>query len=68
MADIREMKVAAFMQRLYCACGDEMMSTGHGVSNTWGTSWQHKCPKCGSEDWTDVTYPNVIHKEIADED
>lgn len=42
-------------------CSGEMVSLGMGMSNANGSSWQHRCDKCGREAWASATYPRITH-------
>jgi hypothetical protein len=41
-------------------CDGEMVGTGHGMS-TNRTHWQHRCDKCGYEEWATRSYPDIVH-------
>ncbi len=41
-------------------CGGEMCGTGHGIT-TSRTDWQHRCDKCGYEEWTTANYPKITY-------
>lgn len=43
----------------HVGCGGELISTGNGMSNTFGTTWANKCNKCGHESWASQGYPYV---------
>ncbi len=41
-------------------CGGEMVGTGNGITSL-DTNWQHRCNKCGYEEWTDANYPGIVY-------
>lgn len=56
----RDDAVVPVRRHLMCAnCTGEMHSLGEGMSNTFGTSWKHRCDSCGVEAWSDKSYPRV---------
>lgn len=63
---IKETPVRVTYARLYCPCGGEIRSTGHGVT-TMSTSWQHQCVKCGEKRWLqEKSFPKLMYHEDAE--
>lgn len=49
--------------KFFCGtCGKEAKS-GLGLSTTWGTTWETKCPD-GHLEYTERAYPDVVHKVV----
>lgn len=42
------------------ACGGEMIGSGRGMT-TMRTDWEHRCNRCGYEEWTTRNYPAVVY-------
>lgn len=42
-------------------CAGEMICLGHGISNSMGSNWAHRCEKCNREEWASCSYPRVQH-------
>ena len=61
---ITEVPMATFEQHAWCDCGGEITCTGDGFSNNLGTTWNHKCSKCGrTEGVQGKSYPRIVRKE-----
>ena len=61
---VNEIRLESFRERLWCACGGEIVATGHGYS-TLKSYWYHKCKRCGLEGSIEGTkYPRTVHREV----
>lgn len=41
-------------------CDGEMIKTGGGTGNNWGSSWSHECNKCGfSASYFEELFPST---------
>ena len=46
-------------------CGGHLVSTGQGFTNTWGTTWEHKCNACGGiVSIHGQSYPYIRHVPV----
>lgn len=46
-------------------CHGEMMTTGMGMGNNFGTRWTHECSVCGDQASYDKQYPCVEFRDGA---
>jgi hypothetical protein len=56
--EIKTFRVRSF----HVGCGGEWLSQGQGYSDTFGTSWLHRCAKCTAIADFDRRYPDIEHR------
>lgn len=60
-----EHQVRTFRIKYVCdQCAEGEMKSGHGISNSFGTDWYHKCDKCGHEQWFETCYPRIVTRAL----
>jgi hypothetical protein len=59
---IKSVPVNAFIEYLYCDCGEEM-ERDNVVLTSNPPKYKYVCPKCGKIEYVTEHYPKTVYKE-----